>query len=186
MIPFFLSYLCCSRSLYLSLSLLAQPAYCFIDYGPLRFTFYSSIQLKKGLWIMDLQITLCCLILIAFIRVLTCTLVWREHDCPQLSHTLTRTHSQNSTSPGLGIEEPEIPFRSQVLRSSTHLNRTSFPSPTPFDTLAFFSAHVGTFPEPEVNPHTHEPSHTHSYMLALTHAYTHTQYVQCTDFSVQE
>lgn len=92
---------------------------------------------------------------------------------PVKPHTHTRTHSPNSTSPGLGIEEPEIPFRSQVLRSSTHLNRTSFPSPTPFDTLDFFQCTRGHFSEIGSKP-TYTRALTYTLIHARTHARIHT------------
>lgn len=61
-------------------------------------------------------------------------------------------------------------FRLQVLRSSTHLNRTS-PLLLPFTRLLFFLVHVGTLPDPEVRkPHTPGALiHTHTYSHAHTH-----------------
>lgn len=78
MIPFFLPYLFCSRSLPFSRSLSALPACCFIDYVPLKVNFIQQCPVKKELCIMDPQISYAA----DFVRF---------HSCPHARTCLTGT-----------------------------------------------------------------------------------------------
>lgn len=111
------------------------------------------------------------LFLFAFILILMHACLTGTRLSPATPHTHENSQARMVEDAG------ESSFRSQVLRSSTHLNRTS-PFLLPFARL--LSNACGH------HFRIRKGNHIHAHSYTLTHTRTHAQYVQCADFSVQE